>query len=164
MDKIPSFKVDHTQLDPGIYLSRTNYLGEYSIHTYDVRMLKPNAEPVMDTSVIHTLEHLGATYLRTVCGDEMDNESIYFGPMGCRTGFYYVTPRFMDNGERVVFFREMFKWIANYEGKVPGSSPQECGNYLDLNLNMAKYYAKMFLERMEHFTPYNFIYQYIKEE
>ena len=158
MDKRPSFTIDHTKLEPGIYLSRINYIDDHSIYTYDVRMLKPNTEPVMDTSVIHTLEHLGATFIRAVCGDEMDNECVYFGPMGCRTGFYYITSKRLDPDERKELFKDMFLWIANYEGEVPGASAKECGNYLDLNLNMAKYYAKMFLERMEKFTEKNYNY------
>ena len=157
METIDSFKVNHLLLLPGIYISRVDMVDNKSIYTYDIRLLKPNVEPVMDTSVMHTIEHLGATYLRTV---QEDVNCIYFGPMGCRTGFYFISSDSLDYLQRRKLVENMFQWIVDYdeENKIPGASPEECGNYLDLNLSMAKYYAKMFLDRMKKITIKNYVY------
>ena len=155
MEKIASFQVNHRKLKPGIYLSRIDYAGDKAVYTYDLRMLTPNKEPVMDTCIIHTLEHLGATYLRTV---QKEIPIIYFGPMGCRTGFYLIVGEELDIAKRGKLVKEMLEWIIAYKGKVPGASPKECGNYLDLNLNMAQYQAKEFYGRMQKFTEQNYTY------
>lgn len=163
MNKISSFTIDHTKLEPGIYVSRINYVGDNKVYTYDIRLLKPNIEPVMDTGAIHAIEHLGATYIRMMCGYEVSNNCIYFGPMGCRTGFYYITTDFLNENERTNFFKNLFNWIVEYDGEIPGASPKECGNYSDMSLTMAKYYAKMFLDRIKSFGKNNFNYTYIEE-
>lgn len=156
MDRIKSFEVNHLKLLPGIYLSRMDLVDDNNVlYTYDVRLLRPNFEPVMDTSVAHTIEHLGATYLRNV---QYLHRCFYFGPMGCRTGFYFITDEDLSKAQREKLFKDMFLWIAIYQGEVPGASAKECGNYLDLNLTMAQFYAKMFLERMETFTEENYNY------
>lgn len=151
-EKIASFQVNHNKLKPGIYLSRVDKVNNVSIFTYDIRMLYPNKEPVMGTEVIHTLEHLGATYLRNF---QNDVPIIYFGPMGCRTGFYLITGKELNYGERLALMVRMFHWILEFKGKVPGASSKECGNYQDLNLKMAKYQARNFYKRLVSFTDSN---------
>ena len=155
MEKIASFQVDHTKLLPGIYLSRTDDANGEIVYTYDIRMLTPNKEPVMDTCILHTLEHLGATYLRTV---QKEVPIIYFGPMGCRTGFYLITAQELSSEKRCHLVKDMLQWIISFEGKVPGASAEECGNYLDLNLNMAQYQAKAFYQRLLNFSEKNYVY------
>lgn len=155
MEKIASFQVDHTKLKPGIYLSRVDTVSGRPVYTYDIRMLFPNKEPVMDTNIVHTIEHLGATYLRTV---QKKIPIIYFGPMGCRTGFYLITPQQLNNKARFDLVFSMIQWMIDYKGKVPGASPEECGNYLDLNLGMARYEVQRFKRRMTSFSDKNFTY------
>ena len=114
--------------------------------TFDLRMTRPNFEPVMNTAEVHTIEHLGATFMRN--HEVMADKAIYFGPMGCRTGFYMILAGDYESDEIVPFVREMFQFIRNYEGDIPGASAKECGNYLDLNLAMAKYQADKYLEKV----------------
>lgn len=144
METIESFKVDHLKLLPGLYVSRIDTLDGFSFTTFDLRVTRPNFEPVMDTSVCHTIEHLGATYFRSYFKDD----TMYFGPMGCRTGFYLIFKGKRDKEEVKKYVIECMRFIINFEGKIPGASPIECGNYLDLNLNMAKYYAKKYLNTL----------------
>ncbi len=144
MEKIASFTIDHLRLEPGIYVSRYDHIGTETITTFDIRMTRPNYEPVMNTAEVHTIEHLGATFLRN--HKEYKDKTIYFGPMGCRTGFYLLIGKELDSADIVPLVREMFAFIADYEGEVPGASAKDCGNYLDMNLGMAKYQAKRFLE------------------
>lgn len=153
MKTIASFTIDHMRLLPGIYVSRKDSLGENKgcVTTFDVRMTRPNFEPVMNTAEIHALEHLGATFLRN--HSEWASRIIYFGPMGCRTGFYLIVAGDLTSKEIVPLVTEMMEFIQNYEGDIPGASAVECGNYLDLNLDMAKYWAKRFIEEvLEHLT------------
>ncbi|MBR6682796.1 MAG: S-ribosylhomocysteine lyase [Firmicutes bacterium] len=153
MKTIASFTIDHMRLLPGIYVSRKDSLGEDKgcVTTFDVRMTRPNFEPVMNTAEIHALEHLGATFLRN--HSEWASRIIYFGPMGCRTGFYLIVAGDLNSKEIVPLVTEMMEFIQNYEGDIPGASAVECGNYLDLNLDMAKYWAKRFIEEvLEHLT------------
>lgn len=153
MKTIASFTIDHMRLLPGIYVSRKDSLGEDKgcVTTFDVRMTRPNFEPVMNTAEIHALEHLGATFLRN--HSEWASRIIYFGPMGCRTGFYLIVAGDLTSKEIVPLVTEMMEFIQNYEGDIPGASAVECGNYLDLNLDMAKYWAKRFIEEvLEHLT------------
>ncbi len=145
MDKIASFTVNHLTLEPGVYVSRKDKAGDEVITTFDVRMTTPNKEPVMDTAAIHCLEHLGATFLRN--HPTWAERVVYFGPMGCRTGFYLVMAGDMDSRDVVPLVRELFEWVAAYEGAVPGADPKECGNYLDLNLPMARWEARRYLDR-----------------
>ncbi|NLQ12873.1 S-ribosylhomocysteine lyase [Olsenella sp. KGMB02461] len=148
MDKIASFTVNHLTLEPGVYVSRKDQAGDEVITTFDVRMTTPNKEPVIDTAAIHCLEHLGATYLRN--HPTWADRVIYFGPMGCRTGFYLVMAGDMDSRDIVPLVTELFEWAAGYEGTIPGADPKECGNYLDLNLPMAQWEARRYLDRTLH--------------
>ena len=156
MEKIASFTVNHLNLLTGIYVSRTDKIGEEIITTFDLRMTRPNFEPVMNTAEIHTIEHLGATYLRN--HPVMKDKIIYFGPMGCRTGFSLLIAGEYSSEAILPLITETFEFIASYEGEVPGASPRDCGNYLDMNLNMAKYCAKRYLETLHNITPENLNY------
>ena len=148
MKTIASFTIDHMKLLPGIYVSRKDSLGEDkgSVTTFDIRMTRPNFEPVMDTAEIHALEHLGATFLRN--HSEWASQIIYFGPMGCRTGFYLIVAGDRTSNEIAPLVKEMMEFIRDYEGTIPGASAVECGNYLDLNLDMAKYWACKYLREV----------------
>ena len=146
MEKIASFTVDHIRLVPGVYVSRKDTAGNTVITTFDIRMTSPNDEPVMNTAEVHTIEHLGATYLRN--HGEYKDRTIYFGPMGCRTGFYLLLAGDYASADIVPLMRDMFSFIASYEGDVPGASPKDCGNYLDMNLPMARYQAKKYLDEV----------------
>ena len=146
MEKIASFTVNHIKLQPGIYVSRKDKVGAETITTFDLRMTSPNEEPVMNTAEIHTIEHLGATFLRNhpIYKDKI----IYFGPMGCRTGFYLLLAGDLDSKEIVPLITETFEFIRDFQGEVPGASPMDCGNYLDMNLGMANFLAKRYLENV----------------
>lgn len=146
MKKITSFTIDHIRLVPGLYVSRKDMAGDTVITTFDIRMTSPNDEPVMNTAEVHTIEHLGATFLRN--HGEYKDRVIYFGPMGCRTGFYLLLAGDYASSDIVPLMKEMFSFIASYEGEVPGASARDCGNYLDMNLPMAKYLAKRFIENV----------------
>lgn len=143
MKKIASFTVDHIRLVPGIYVSRKDVAEGAVITTFDIRMTSPNDEPVMNTAEVHTIEHLGATFLRN--HEIYKDRVIYFGPMGCRTGFYLLLAGDYISADIVPLMREMFTFIAEYRGEVPGASPKDCGNCLDMNLPMANYLAKKYL-------------------
>lgn len=144
MEKIASFTIDHNKLQPGIYVSRKDYVGAEVITTFDLRMTSPNEEPVMNTAEIHTIEHLAATFLRN--HPLYKDKTIYFGPMGCRTGFYLLLAGDLTSADIVPLMVEMYEFIRDFEGEVPGASPKDCGNYLDMNLGMAKYLAKKYLD------------------
>lgn len=143
MKKITSFTIDHNKLIPGLYVSRKDFAGDTPVTTFDIRMTNPNEEPVMNTAEVHTIEHLGATFLRN--HPEYDSRTLYFGPMGCRTGFYLLLTGDYESRDIVPLMTEMFRFIAEYEGEVPGACAKDCGNYLDMNLSMANYYAKRYL-------------------
>ena len=143
MNKIASFTVDHIRLVPGIYVSRKDKVKDAVITTFDIRMTSPNDEPVMNTAEVHTIEHLGATFLRN--HGQYKERVIYFGPMGCRTGFYLLLAGDYTSADIVPLMREMFSFIASFEGDVPGACAKDCGNYLDMNLPMAGYLAKKYL-------------------
>ena len=145
MEKIASFTIDHIKLQPGIYVSRKDQIGQEVVTTFDLRMTSPNEEPVMNTAEVHTIEHLGATYLRNK--EEIRDKVIYFGPMGCRTGFYLLLAGDYASKDIVALVTEMFEVIRDYRGEVPGASPKDCGNYLDMNLGMANYLADRYLEK-----------------
>lgn len=146
MEKIASFTIDHLKLVPGVYVSRKDTIGKEVITTFDLRMTSPNDEPVMNTAEVHTIEHLAATFLRNhpVYGDK----TIYFGPMGCRTGFYLLLTGNLTSKEVIPLMIEMFEFIRDFNGEVPGASPKDCGNYLDMNLPMANYLAKRYLDNV----------------
>lgn len=143
MEKITSFTINHLKLKPGVYVSRIDYVQGHPLTTFDLRMTSPNDEPVMNTAEMHTIEHLAATFLRN--HETYKDSTIYFGPMGCRTGFYLILAGELTSRQIVPLMQEMFTFIANFEGEVPGASAKDCGNYLDMNLPMAKYLAKKYL-------------------
>lgn len=146
MEKIASFTIDHIRLLPGVYVSRKDTVGQEVITTFDLRMTSPNDEPVMNTAEVHTIEHLGATFLRN--HQDYGNKTIYFGPMGCRTGFYLLLAGDYHSRDIVPLVIQMFEFIRDYRGEVPGASPMDCGNYLDMNLNMANYLAERYLNQV----------------
>lgn len=146
MEKIASFTVDHIRLVPGVYVSRKDIVNGSVITTFDLRMTSPNDEPVMNTAEVHTIEHLGATFLRN--HPDYKDQVIYFGPMGCRTGFYLLLAGDYASADIVPLLKEMYTFIASYEGEIPGASPMDCGNYLDMNLPMAKYLARKYLKNV----------------
>lgn len=143
MEKITSFTIDHIKLVPGIYVSRKDFAGDTVVTTFDIRMTSPNDEPVMNTAEVHTIEHLGATFLRN--HPEYKDKVLYFGPMGCRTGFYLLLTGDYSSYDILPLMREMYTFIVDYQGEIPGASPKDCGNYLDMNLPMARYLARKFL-------------------
>lgn len=146
MEKIASFTIDHIKLQPGVYVSRKDQVGAETITTFDLRMTSPNEEPVMNTAEVHTIEHLGATFLRN--HPSYKDKVIYFGPMGCRTGFYLLLAGDYASRDVVPLITEMFTFIRDYRDEVPGASPKDCGNYLDMNLGMAKYLADKYLKEV----------------
>ena len=146
MEKIASFTIDHLKLVPGVYVSRKDTIGREVITTFDLRMTSPNDEPVMNTAEVHTIEHLAATFLRN--HPVYANKTIYFGPMGCRTGFYLLLAGNLTSKEIVPLMIEMFEFIRDFKDEVPGASPKDCGNYLDMNLPMANYLAKRYLDNV----------------
>lgn len=146
MDKIASFTINHIKLQPGVYVSRKDVFGEIVLTTFDIRMTRPNFEPVMNTAEMHTIEHLAATFLRnhSVYGAK----TVYFGPMGCRTGFYLILSGDYKSKDIIDLLIEMYNFISSFEGEVPGATARDCGNYLDMNLPMAKYLADKFLKEV----------------
>ena len=144
MEKITSFTVNHLKLIPGVYVSRRDIAGDSHVTTFDIRMTRPNFEPVMNTAEVHTIEHLGATFLRN--HRLYKDKVLYFGPMGCRTGFYLLLAGNYTSKDIVGLIIEMFEFIRDFHDEVPGASPKDCGNYLDMNLGMANYLASRYLE------------------
>ncbi|HIR27012.1 MAG TPA: S-ribosylhomocysteine lyase [Candidatus Choladousia intestinigallinarum] len=157
MEKIASFTIDHLKLVPGLYVSRKDHIGQETITTFDIRMTNPNEEPVMNTAEVHTIEHLGATYLRN--HPQYKNRTVYFGPMGCRTGFYLLLAGDLESRDIVPLMQDMFAFIRDFEGEVPGATAKDCGNYLDMNLPMAKYLAARYLTQvLEDITDERLLY------
>lgn len=152
MEKIASFTIDHMKLQPGVYVSRKDRVGESVVTTFDLRMTSPNEEPVMNTAEVHTIEHLGATFLRN--HKEYGDKTIYFGPMGCRTGFYLLVAGDLESEEILPLVTEMYEFIESFEGEVPGASARDCGNYLDMNLNMARFLAAKYLQVLKHIDSF----------
>lgn len=146
MEKIASFTIDHLRLYPGIYVSRKDNVGQSVVTTFDIRMTRPNFEPVMNTAEMHAIEHLGATFLRN--NSTYGSKVVYFGPMGCRTGFYLLLNGDYESKDIVNLLVEMFEFISGFEGEVPGASAKDCGNYLDINLPMAKYLANKYVKEV----------------
>lgn len=157
MELIASFTIDHMKLLPGVYVSRKDNVNGNILTTFDIRMTRPNFEPVMNTAEMHTIEHLAATYLRN---DENWGEKIvYFGPMGCRTGFYLILAGDYESKDIVKILSDMFIFIRDFKDEVPGAAPEECGNYLDMNLNMANYLADKYLrEVLDNITEERLVY------
>ena len=148
MEKITSFTIDHNKLQPGVYVSRKDQVEGGMVTTFDLRMTSPNEEPVMNTAEMHAIEHLGATFLRN--HGTFGKKCIYFGPMGCRTGFYLLLAGDYQSADILPLMVEMYEFIRDFQGEVPGASPKDCGNYLDMNLGMARYLAGKYLEVLYH--------------
>ncbi len=146
MEKIKSFTINHIKLQPGVYVSRRDYVGDQVITTFDLRMTSPNEEPVMNTAEMHAMEHLGATFLRN--HPDFGNKTIYFGPMGCRTGFYLLLAGDYESMDIIPLLTEMYTFIRDFRDEIPGASPKDCGNYLDMNLPMANYLADRYLKEV----------------
>lgn len=157
MKPIASFTIDHLRLLPGVYVSRKDPVGSNVITTFDIRMTRPNFEPVMNTAEMHTIEHLAATYLRN--HPTFGQQIVYFGPMGCRTGFYLLLAHDYTSEDVLPLITGMFEFIREFEGEVPGAAAIHCGNYLDMNLPMAKYLANRFLDEvLAQITPERLMY------
>ena len=156
MKKIPSFTIDHNQLLPGIYISRKDNVGNDVVTTFDIRMKAPNREPALHPGALHTIEHLAATYLRN--NEEWQDRIVYWGPMGCLTGNYLLMKGDMKSEEIVKLMIDTFEFVANYDGVVPGTEPQDCGNYLLHDLPMARYEAKQYLKVLKNIKPENLNY------
>ena len=156
MEKITSFTIDHIALQPGLYVSRKDRVGAATVTTFDLRLTKPNDEPVMNTAEVHTIEHLAATYLRNepVWKDKV----LYFGPMGCRTGFYLLLAGDLTSKEVLPLVRDCFRFIADFQGQVPGASAKDCGNYLDMNLPMANYWGGKYAALLENIGDDRLVY------
>ena len=146
MEKITSFTIDHIKLQPGVYVSRKDPVGDQVITTFDIRMTSPNEEPVMNTAELHAMEHLAATFLRN--HKEFGPKVIYWGPMGCRTSFYLILAGDYESSDIVNLMIEMYEFIRDFEGEIPGACAKDCGNYLDMNLPMANYLGKRYLEQV----------------
>ncbi len=146
MEKITSFTIDHIKLQPGVYVSRKDNVGSQVITTFDLRMTSPNEEPVMNTAEMHTIEHLAATFLRN--HKEYGEKTIYFGPMGCRTGFYLLLAGDYSSRDIVPLMVDLYEFIRDFKDEVPGASAKDCGNYLDMNLGMANYLAAKYLDNV----------------
>ena len=148
MEKIASFKVDHLRLKPGLYVSRKDRFGGAVLTTLDLRFKEPNQEPVMDQPALHTIEHLGATFLRS--HREWADRTVYFGPMGCRTGFYAIFEGDLGSEAALPLILEMLDWIIAFEGPIPGAAAAECGNWREQNLDMAKWEARRYAELLKN--------------
>ena len=156
MEKITSFTIDHIKLQSGLYVSRKDRVGAETVTTFDLRLTSPNEEPVMNTAEVHTIEHLAATYLRN--DPQWKNRVLYFGPMGCRTGFYLLLAGDYTSQDVLPLVLDCFRFIRDYRGDVPGASPKDCGNYLDMNLNMANFWGRRYAALLENITPDRLIY------
>ena len=146
MEKITSFTIDHLRLLPGVYVSRKDHAGDAVVTTFDIRVTRPNYEPVMNTAEVHTIEHLGATFLRN--HQAFKDQVLYFGPMGCRTGFYLLLTGDFESRDIVPLITRMFEFIRDFEGDVPGAAARDCGNYLDMNLPMTRFLAGRYLDEV----------------
>lgn len=156
MEKITSFTIDHIKLQPGVYVSRKDKIGAETVTTFDLRLTSPNEEPVMNTAEMHTIEHLAATYLRNEAA--WQDKVIYFGPMGCRTGFYLLLAGDLDSRAVLPLVTDCFRFIRDFEGDVPGASAKDCGNYLDMNLHMAKFWGKRYTQLLENLDDTRLVY------
>ena len=156
MEKITSFTIDHIKLQPGLYVSRKDRVGSETVTTFDLRLVSPNEEPVMNTAEIHTMEHLAATYLRNE--PKWKEKVLYFGPMGCRTGFYLLLSGDLQSRDIVELVQDCFRFIGDFAGEVPGASAKDCGNYLDMNLPMANYWGAKYAALLENITTDRLIY------
>ena len=156
MEKITSFTIDHIKLQPGLYVSRKDKVGAETVTTFDLRLTSPNEEPVMNTAEMHTMEHLAATYLRNE--PTWRDKVLYFGPMGCRTGFYLLLSGDYESREVLPLVQACFTFIRDFQCEVPGASARDCGNYLDMNLPMANYWGKTYAQLLENITDDRLVY------
>ena len=156
MEKIASFTIDHNLLQPGLYVSRKDTIGAETVTTFDLRLTKPNGEPVMNTAEVHTIEHLAATYLRN--DPAWKDRVIYFGPMGCRTGFYLLLAGNYTSRDALPLVLACFRFVRDFRGDVTGASAKECGNYLDMNLPMANYWGKRYAALLDPITEARQVY------
>ena len=156
MEKITSFTIDHIKLQPGLYVSRKDRVGAETVTTFDLRLTSPNEEPVMNTAEMHTMEHLAATYLRNE--PSWKERVLYFGPMGCRTGFYLLLAGDLASSDVLPLVKDCFRFIRDFSGEVPGASAKDCGNYLDMNLPMAKYWGRRYSELLENIDEARLVY------
>lgn len=156
MEKITSFTIDHIRLMPGLYVSRKDKVGAQTVTTFDLRLTKPNDEPVLNTAEMHTIEHLGATYLRNE--PSWKDRVLYFGPMGCRTGFYLLLIGDYASRDVVELIHSCFCFIRDFRGEVPGASAKDCGNYLDMNLPMANYWGARYAALLENIGEERLVY------
>ena len=147
MEKITSFTIDHIRLQPGLYMSRKDSVGKETVTTFDLRITNPNEEPVMNTAEIHTIEHLAATFLRNDAN--WKDRVLYFGPMGCRTGFYLLLAGDLTSADVLPLVTACFRFVCGFEGDIPGASAMDCGNYLDMSLPMAKFWAQRYVKLLE---------------
>ena len=151
MEKIASSTIDHLRLRPGLYVSRKDRIGAETVTTFDLRITAPNIEPVMNTAEVHAMEHLGATYLRN--DPTWKDRVVYFGPMGCRTGFYLLLSGDLASEDVLPLVADTFRFIRDFSGEIPGASAKDCGNYLDMNLPMAQFYARRYVSVLETAAP-----------
>ena len=156
MEKITSFTIDHIKLQPGLYVSRKDGVGDGIVTTFDLRLTSPNEEPVMNSAEMHAMEHLAATYLRNE--PTWKDRVLYFGPMGCRTGFYLLLAGDLTSKDALPLVTDCFRFIRDFEGDIPGASAKDCGNYLDMNLPMAKYWGAKYTALLETITEDRLIY------
>ena len=156
MEKITSFTIDHIKLQPGLYVSRKDKIGVETVTTFDLRLTSPNEEPVMNTAEIHAMEHLAATFLRN--DPVWKDRVLYFGPMGCRTGFYLLLAGDHTSADILPLVKDCFRFIAEFTGEVPGASAKDCGNYLDMNLPMANYWGRRYAALLASITPDRLVY------
>lgn len=156
MKKIESFSVNHIGLLPWIYVSRKDVVENTVVTTFDLRMKKPNIEPVLDNPALHTIEHLWATFLRN--HNTYNERTIYFWPMGCRTWFYVIFKWELSSKDILPIIKKMIEFIINFKWRIPGQSPEECGNYLDLNLQMAIFEAKKYMKILDNIKEENMTY------
>ncbi len=156
MEKITSFTIDHNRLQPGLYVSRQDKVGAETVTTFDLRLTSPNEEPVMNTAEVHTIEHLAATYLRNE--PNWKDKVLYFGPMGCRTGFYLLLAGSYTSKEVLSLVKDCFRFIAGFQGEVPGASAKDCGNYLDMNLPMANFWGRKYSDLLENIEESRLVY------
>ncbi len=156
MNKITSFTIDHNALQPGVYVSRKDDYNGNIITTFDLRFTSPNEEPVINTAESHAIEHLAATYLRN--DTEFKDQILYFGPMGCRTGFYLLLMGDYESQDIIELLKRMVLFIIDFEGEIPGATAKDCGNYQDMNLNMAKYICRRYLDLLHNITSDRLVY------
>lgn len=156
MEKITSFTIDHNLLQPGLYVSRKDRVGSETVTTFDLRFTSPNEEPVMNTAEVHTIEHLAATYLRNDV--VWKSKVLYFGPMGCRTGFYLLLAGDYTSADVLELVTDCFRFVRDYRGDVPGATGRDCGNYLDMNLPMANYWGGRYVDLLENIDDSRLVY------